>query len=87
MNLKVFKFDDNNLNNESIINSSFRNSSLINNTTKLKIVLLKQFFWKKEAINQKLLFIYIERWFSIIEKEKIKKELIEKKNIIKICYK
>ena len=86
LNLKVFKFDDNNLNNESIINSSFRNSSLINNTTKLKIVLLKQFFWKKEAIYQKLLFIYMERWFSMIEKEKIKKELIEKREKILLKY-
>ena len=87
MNIKVFKFDDNNLNNESIINSSFRNSSLINNTTKLKIVLLKQFFWKKEAINQKLLFIYMERWFSMIEKEKLKINWKKRKNIIKIYYK
>ena len=85
-NIKVLQIDNKNLNsNDDIMNSSFGNASP-RNLMRLKNIYLKQFFWKKDAMNQKILPKYFERWHSIVEKKIKKEELIERKEKILLKY-
>ena len=85
-NIKVLQIDNKNLNsNDDIMNSSFGNASP-RNLMRLKNIYLKQFFWKKDAMNQKILPKYFERWHSIVEKKIKNEELIERKEKILLKY-
>ena len=85
-NIKVIQIDNSILNsNDDIMNSSFGNPSQ-RNLMKLKNIYLKQFFWKKDAMNQKILPKYFERWRLFVEKKIKKEELSEKKESILLKY-
>ena len=79
-NIKVIRIENSLLNNsnDDILNSSFGNENP-NEIKKLKNIYLKQLFWKKETMNQKILFKNFERWNLIIQKEK---QIINKKEKI-----
>ena len=83
-NIKVIQIDNSNSNNNDDF-MSLRNVSP-RNLMRLKNIYLKQFFWKKDAMNQKILPKYFERWLSVVEKNLKKEELIEKKKNILLKY-